>query len=100
MAQETRVEVWRVYDIDGREKSSEEFGGKEGWIGTFKTIKEFALQVFYNVNEDKYQKSYIENGDEVVVFNYLDEHSFEVKHVCDVLIDEFNLPIKDYTTDI
>jgi hypothetical protein len=83
MAQKTSVEVWGVYDI-------EEFNGKEKCIGTFKAIKEFALKVFDNVNENKYQKSYIENGDEVVVFNYLEEYNFEVEHLCDVLIDEFN----------
>jgi hypothetical protein len=83
MAQKRRVEVWGVYNIV-------EFNGKEKCIGTFKAIKEFALKVFDNVNENKYQKSYIENGDEVVVFNYLEEYNFEVEHLCDVSIDEFN----------
>lgn len=88
------VEVWKVMDI-------EKLPNVEMAVGTFPKVKEFALSVYDNVGSDKYKRPYIENGDEHTIFNFLDEYNFEVVHVCDVLLDEFNVvPVKDYTTDI
>ena len=87
------VEVWRVMDI-------EKLPNTEMEIGTFPKIKEFALDLYDSVEEGKYKREYIENGDETIIFAYLDEHNFEVQHVCDVSIDEFKVKRIDYTTDI
>lgn len=87
------IEVWKILDCRTSPK-------EEVVVGTFPKIKEYALKVFDNLNDKTYQRSYIENGDEIRIFGYLEENDFDVEHVCDVLIDEFNVKPKDYTIDI
>lgn len=89
----TSVEVWKVMDI-------ESLPNVEMEVGTFPKIREFALSVYDNIGNEKYKRAYIENANEQVIFSFLGEYNFEVKHVCDVKIDEFNVKQKDYTTSI
>lgn len=87
------VEVWKVMDMS-------ELPSVEVAIGTFPKIREFALTIFDNAVEERYQRTYLEKADEQFIFNYLDEFNYQVIHVCDVRIDEFNVNKLDYTTDI
>jgi sulfur relay (sulfurtransferase) DsrF/TusC family protein len=91
--QKEMIEVWSVYEI-------EDGVGTEMQIGTLRKIKEFALELFDDKKCEKYQRSFIENGDEHIIFQFLDEYGYDVQHVCDVHLDEFNLNRIDYTTNI
>lgn len=89
----TSVEVWKVMD-------TEKLPSVEAEIGTFSKIREFALTIFDNVGEERYQRTYLEKADEQFIFSYLDEFNYSVVHVCDVLLSEFKGKTIDYTTDI
>ena len=87
------IEIWSVFELDNEV-------GTEIEIGTLRKIKKFALELFDDKKCEKYQRTFIENGDEQILFQFFDEYGYDVQHVCDVYLDEFNINRIDYTTNI
>lgn len=76
------LSIWQVNDRDDFNRVVE--------TGTFKTIKEFALERFEVMNVDEMWKlEDLERGDEQLIFDFLEQLNYNVYELCSVTKDDF-----------
>jgi len=78
------LSIWYVIDAQD---------GEFAFAGSFKQLKEFTLEKYALMNDDKdYEKmkKKINKGDEVDYFKLLEDMDYQVNEICSVTKDDFN----------
>lgn len=76
------LSIWQVNDRDDFNRVVE--------TGTFKRVKEFALERFEVMNVDEMWKlEDLERGDEQLIFDFLEQLNYNVYELCSVTKDDF-----------